>query len=80
MFTPHFLRIMVEVKTPGLPHVLKLWLGAGKGMLQQIIFLCQFKLVKIGIFHNIEVHLVTLGSGDITRLKNVVSVCYVLLH
>ena len=26
-FTPHFLKIVVEVKASGLPRVLKIWLG-----------------------------------------------------
>ena len=26
-FTPHFLKMMVEVKASGPPHVIKLWLG-----------------------------------------------------
>ena len=33
VITPHFLNIMVEVKASGPQHVLKLWLGVGKGML-----------------------------------------------
>ena len=32
-FPPHFLRIVVEVKASGPPHVLTLWLGVRKGML-----------------------------------------------
>ena len=32
-FPPHFLTIVVEVKTSGPPHVLILWLGVSKGML-----------------------------------------------
>ena len=33
VFTSHFLKIVVEVKASGPPHVLDLWLGASKGML-----------------------------------------------
>ena len=32
-FTPYFLKIVVEVKTSGPPHVLDLWLWACNGML-----------------------------------------------
>ena len=32
-FTPYFLKIMVEVKASGPPHVLGLWLGVSKRML-----------------------------------------------
>ena len=30
---PHFLKIVVEVKASGQPHVMKVWLGVSKGML-----------------------------------------------
>ena len=33
LFHPHFLNIVVEVKTSEPPHVLKLWLVVSKGML-----------------------------------------------
>ena len=32
MFTPHFLKFVAELKSLGLPHVLKLRLGVSKGM------------------------------------------------
>ena len=32
-FPPHFVKIVVEVKASGPPHVLRLWLGVSKGML-----------------------------------------------
>ena len=32
-FPPYFLKIVVDVKALGLPHVLKLWLRVSKGML-----------------------------------------------
>ena len=31
-FAPHFLRIVVEVKVSGLPHVLEPWFGVNQGM------------------------------------------------
>ena len=31
--TPHLLKIVVEAKALGPPHVLKLWLGVSKGVL-----------------------------------------------
>ena len=34
-FTPHFLKIVVEVKA-SVPHVLKLCLGVGQGMLTPV--------------------------------------------
>ena len=50
---------MVEAKASGLPHVLRL----GKQghapcnifLLQQVLFWCQFKLLKIKSFHGVEV-------------------------
>ena len=32
-FSITFLKIVVEVKAPGPPHILQLWLGVSKGML-----------------------------------------------
>ena len=32
-FPPHFLKIVVDVKVSSPQHVLKLWLGVGKGAL-----------------------------------------------
>ena len=32
-FAPHFVKIVVEVKASGPPHVLRLWFGLCKGML-----------------------------------------------
>ena len=32
-FPPHVLNIVVEVKAPGPPHVMTLWLGVSKSML-----------------------------------------------
>ena len=32
-FPPHFIKIVVEVKASGQPHVIKLCLGLNKGML-----------------------------------------------
>ena len=32
-FLQHFIKIVVEVKASGPPHVIKLWLGETKGML-----------------------------------------------
>ena len=37
-FTPHSLRIVLDVKTSGQPHALKLWLWVGKGMLHAYTF------------------------------------------
>ena len=54
VFIPHFLKIVVEVKASGPPHVLKLWLGVIKGMLpvgylcfMKFSFLCQSTLMEI---------------------------------
>ena len=33
VLTPHFLKIVIEVKASEPPHVLKLWLGVSKRML-----------------------------------------------
>ena len=33
IFSPHFLKIVVEVKASGPPHVIKLWLGVSMEML-----------------------------------------------
>ena len=33
LLTPHLLKIVVEVKASGSPHVLRLWLTVSKGML-----------------------------------------------
>ena len=33
VFPPHSLKIVVEVKVSGPPHVVKLWVGIGNGML-----------------------------------------------
>ena len=40
VFPPHFLEIVVGEKASGPPHVLKLWLGVGKGMLPVKYFHC----------------------------------------
>ena len=32
-FSPHYLKIVVEVKASGPPHVLRMWLAVSKGML-----------------------------------------------
>ena len=37
----------VEVKASGQPHVLKLWLGVSKGMLQQSLFLSRLNFMEI---------------------------------
>ena len=49
VFPPHFLKIVVEVKASGPPHVLKQCLAVSKGMLsvQRSLFLCQFNFMDI---------------------------------
>ena len=42
VFTPHFLKIVVEVKTSGRPHVMKVSLGVSKGMLH-VKYFCSNK-------------------------------------
>ena len=53
-FSPHFLKIVVEVKASGPPHVLALWLGVSKGMLpvryfrsNKSSFLCKSNFIEI---------------------------------
>ena len=64
--TPHFLNNVVDVKTSGLRHVLKLWIEVSKGMLPVKYFcsnksiLRQYTLVIIKRYANIEVNLGTL--------------------
>ena len=41
-FPTHFLKIVVEVKASGPPHVLKLWLGVNMGMLS-VGYICSTK-------------------------------------
>ena len=36
VFTPHIIKIVVEVKISGLPRVLKLWLQVHNGMLSVV--------------------------------------------
>ena len=38
VFPPHFLKIVVEVKALGPPHVLRMWLGVCTGMLPMKYF------------------------------------------
>ena len=53
VFPPHFLKIVVELKASGPPHVLELWLGVSKGMLPVKYFcstkplFCQSNLMEI---------------------------------
>ena len=55
----HFLKIVVEVRALGLPHILTFWLEVSRGMLPVKYFcfnkcsFCLFKLLKI--IHNIKV-------------------------
>ena len=42
VFPPHFIKIVVEVKASGPRHILKLWLGASKGMLH-VKYFCSMK-------------------------------------
>ena len=71
VFPPHFIKIMVEVKASGPPHLLKLWLGISKGMLSANSFTPTnhlFTSIEI-ICHNDEVNLATITIGDIPGLK-----------
>ena len=54
IFPLHFLDIVVLVTASGPPHVLRLWLGVGKGMLpvkyfcsNKASFLCQSNLMDV---------------------------------
>ena len=46
-FIPHFSKFVVEVKTSGLPQVLKVWMGVSKSMLPVVLFLCKSNFMKI---------------------------------
>ena len=83
VFTPHFLKIVVEVTTWGPPHLSKLWLWVSKGMLP-VIYFCYDKasfcvsqmLLRLQGCLKDEVILATLTFGDITGFKTEVFVCY----
>ena len=70
MFTLHFLKIAVEVKSLGLSHVIKLRYGVGKGMLsikyyllEQILILCQSDIIEITRLSKAEVNLATIVAS-----------------
>ena len=82
IFPPHFLKIVVEVKASGPPHVLKLWLVISKGMLPITYFhsnKASFCIIQISWSsydcQKVEVNLATHSLGDITGFKTVASVC-----
>ena len=47
LLTPHFLKIVVEVKASGPPHVLELWLGVGKDRLPPKYFCSTRPLYRV---------------------------------
>ena len=54
VFPPHFLKIVVKVKTSELPHALRLLLAVNKGMLpvkyfrsNKATYLCQLSIMEI---------------------------------
>ena len=82
VFPPHFLKIVVEVKSSGPPHILKLWLVKSKGM-HPVIYFCYYKphfwVSQISLrshgCHKMSSNLATLSFGDITGFKIVVPRC-----
>ena len=85
--SPHFLKIVVEVKTLGPPHVLILLLGVSKGMHPAVSLRSNKASFCVSIIswrsqdcHKVEVNLTTLGFGDINRFKIVVSVCLIKIN
>ena len=78
----HFLRIVVDAKASGPPHILELWFGVIMGMLsvkyfrsKQIIVLCLSIFLLTKSFHNTEVNLTTLSFWGYYGFKTVVSAC-----
>ena len=80
VFTPHFSKIVAEVKATGLPHVIELWLRIRKGML----LVKYFRPIKVTFYvssisrgshdcHRVVVNLATLTFWDITGFKRVLS-------
>ena len=74
-FPPHFLRIVVEMRSSGPPHILWLWLGVGKGMLPVRCFCSNKSSFRSWHCHKVDVSLATLSFGDIAGFKTVVFVC-----
>ena len=72
---------MVQVKASGPPHVLKMWLAVNKGMLpvwyfgfnRAYLYVSEISWRSIGCYKD-EVNLASLGVGESTRYKTVVSV------
>ena len=80
-FTPHFLKIVVEVKASGQPCVLKLWLGVSSNILPDKYFCCNKDsfLCQLNIMEIIRLSQRYGDSGHpqfgvITRSKTAVSV------
>ena len=77
-FSTTFLKIVVEVKVSGQPHVLEHVQDHATCEifpLQQSLFFVSVKFYGDHKTHKIEVNFANVNFGDITRFKTVVSVC-----